>query len=77
MVVWYDISIVNNERGLKNMKAITKGLIDTLINFIYLTCIFIGYLGVIGWRADIVAGCLIVVLVGSLIKQALKLGTYM
>lgn len=59
------------------MKKIIKMLLDTIINFIYLTCIFIGYLGVIGWRADIVAGCLIVVLVGSLIKQALKLGAYM
>lgn len=58
------------------MKAIIKGLIDTLINFIYLMCIFIGYLGILGWRADMVVGCLIVALVGNLAKRGLKLGAY-
>lgn len=58
------------------MKTITKGLLDTLINFIYLTCIFIGYLGILGWRADMVMGCLIVALGGNLTKRGLKLGAY-
>lgn len=58
------------------MKTITKGLLDTLINFIYLTCIFIGYLGILAWRADMVMGCLIVVLGGNLAKRGLKLGAY-
>lgn len=63
------------KRG-NNMKAIIKGLLDMLINFIYLTCIFIGYLGFLGWRADMVGGCLIVALGGNLAKRGLKLGAY-
>jgi len=59
------------------MKAIIKELLDTLINFIYLTCIFIGYLGILGGRADMVGGCLIVALCGNLAKRGLKLGVYM
>jgi len=58
------------------MKTIIKGLIDTLINCIYLTCIFIGYLGMLAWRADMVVGCLIVALGGNLAKRGLKLGVY-
>jgi len=63
------------KRG-NNMKAITKGFIDMLINFIYLMCIFIGYLGMLGWRADMVIGCLVVALCGNLVKRGLKLGAY-
>jgi len=63
-------------KGRTNMKIITKGLIDTLINFIYLMCIFIGYLGILGWRADMVVGCLVVALCGNLAKRGLKLGAY-
>jgi len=59
------------------MKAITKGLVDTLINFIYSGCIFVGYLGILGWRADMVVGCLIVALGCNLAKRGLKLGAYM
>jgi len=59
------------------MKAITKGLLDMLINFIYIMCIFIGYLGILGWRADMVVGCLIVALGCNLAKRGLKLGAYM
>jgi len=59
------------------MKTIAKGLLDTLINFIYLTCIFVGYLGILGWRADMVVGCLIVALGCNLVKRGLKLGAYM
>jgi len=59
------------------MKAIIKELLDTLINFIYLTCIFIGYLGILGGRADMVIGCLIVSLGGNIAKRGLKLGAYM
>lgn len=58
------------------MNTIIKGLIDTLINFIYLTCIFIGYLGILGWRTDMVGGCLVVALGGNLVKRGLKLGAY-
>jgi len=63
-------------KGRTNMKIITKGLIDTLINFIYLMCIFIGYLGILGARADMVVGCLVVALCGNLVKRGLKLGAY-
>ena len=59
------------------MKTIAKGLLDTLINFIYLTCIFVGYLGILGWRADMVVGCLVVALCGNIVKRGLKLGAYM
>jgi len=58
------------------MNAIIKGILDMLINFIYLTCIFIGYLGILGGRADMVVGCLIVALGGNLVKRGLKLGAY-
>lgn len=75
MVVWYTISIVNMKVG-KLMKAITKGILDTLINFIYLMCIFVGYLGVLGWRADMVGGCIVLALFGNLVKRGLKLGAY-
>lgn len=59
------------------MKTIIKGLLDTLINFMYGGCVFIGYLGMLGWRADMVVSCLIVALGGNLAKRGLKLGVYM
>lgn len=58
------------------MKAIIKGLLDTLINFIYGGCVFIGYLGVLGWRADMVGGCIVLALFGNYVKRDLKLGVY-
>jgi len=59
------------------MNTIIKGLLDTLINFIYLTCIFIGYLGILAWRTDMVVGCIVLALFGNLAKRSLKLGAYM
>ena len=48
-----------------------------LINFMYSGCIFVGYLGILGWRADMIIGCLVVALGGNLAKRGLKLGAYM
>lgn len=74
-MAWYDITMINTKAG-KLMKTITNELLDTLINFMYGVCIFIGYLGVLGWRADMVVGCLVVALGGNLAKRGLKLGVY-
>lgn len=58
------------------MKTITKGLLDTLINFMYGGCVFIGYLGVLAWRTDMVVGCIALALFGNYVKRDLKLGVY-
>ena len=59
------------KRG-NNMKAITKGFIDTLINVLYTVCALVGYIGMIKNHYSMVVGCIAFALYGMLIKQELK-----
>ena len=59
------------------LKNYCKGQVLGLqLNFMYGGCVFIGYLGVLSWRADMVVGCIALALFGNYAKRGLKLGVY-